>query len=75
MTESRHLLVVTVGVDGVVTAETKGAKGASCLPYIDLLENLLEATTTDSRYTDDFSSAVANPAVQTQGVRDELGQR
>jgi hypothetical protein len=75
MTEPLPYLVVTVGADGIVTAETKGAKGASCLPYIDLLENLLEATTTDSRYTDDFNNTTTTRVAQKQEMPDELGQQ
>ncbi len=48
-------LHVRVGVDGVVTAETRKVTGAACLDYISVLENLLEATTADSAYTANYS--------------------
>ncbi len=48
-------LHVRVGVDGVVTAETRKVAGAACLDYIAVLEDLLEATTTDSAYTADYT--------------------
>ncbi len=51
-------LHVRVGVDGVVTAQTKRVTGAACLDYIAVLEDLLEATTTDSAYTADYTRTV-----------------
>ncbi len=51
-------LHVRVGVDGVVTAETRKVTGVACLDYIAVLEDLLEATTTDSAYTVDYTRTV-----------------
>lgn len=67
----REQIVVTVTRDGVITAETRGIKGAACLDYIEVLEDLLAAQTTSSAFTDDY--------LQTTTERDdasnELEQR
>lgn len=52
-------ITVRVGRDGQITAETQGIKGKACLPYIALLENMLEAETVDSDYTSDFYDAAS----------------
>ncbi len=46
---------VTVGPDGVVSAKTHGLLGDTCLDYIAVLEDLLEARTATSEYTDDYT--------------------
>lgn len=67
-------IIVTIASDGTVTAETKGLQGAACLPYIDVLEQLLEASTVDSRYTPDFDRVQQRSTVMEFGEeRDELG--
>lgn len=48
-------IVVTVGPDGLVSAETQGLLGPACLDYIAVLEDLLDATTVESAYTADYS--------------------
>lgn len=48
-------LIVTVGPDGAVAAETKNIFGSDCLDYITLLEDLLEAETVSSSYTADYA--------------------
>lgn len=45
---------VVVDAEGRVTATTHNTAGDQCLPYIQVLEQLLEATTVDSAYTPDF---------------------
>ncbi|MFC9996852.1 DUF2997 domain-containing protein [Nocardia sp. NPDC127526] len=47
-------ITVTIAADGQVSAQTHDTVGAQCLPYIQVLENLLEATTIDSEYTGDW---------------------
>lgn len=49
-----HRLEITVRRDGSIAATTHDVTGAACLDYIALLEDLLEAETVTSRYTDDF---------------------
>lgn len=48
-------LIVQLRADGSVAAETFGMYGDECLPYINALEDLLEATTTTSSFTDDYN--------------------
>lgn len=48
-------LIVQVRPDGTVHAETIGMYGNECLDYIAELENLLEAETTSSSFTDAYS--------------------
>lgn len=57
-------LVVRLKPDGTVDAETFGMTGPECLDYVQILENLLEATTVDSQFTADYS------AVATQDSTD-----
>lgn len=40
--------------DGTIQAETKGIKGKKCLDYIKILEEILEAKTTDSDRTPEY---------------------
>lgn len=53
MAEQKRL-VVQVRADGSVHAETFGMYGQECLDHITALEDLLEATTTSSSYTEDY---------------------
>ena len=40
--------------DGTVEAVTNGIKGAECTSYIPILEDLLQAKTENSNYTDEY---------------------
>lgn len=40
--------------DGTIQAETQGIKGKKCMDYIKILEELLEAKTTDSDRTPEY---------------------
>lgn len=64
-------LVVRIGIDGSVIAETRNVTGTACLDYIGLLEDVLQATTTESAYTADYTRS-STTAVEV--VHDELGQ-
>jgi hypothetical protein len=64
-------LVVTIGVNGSVTAETQDVLGARCLDYISILEDLLEAETVASRYTADY--ARNGVGVVNEEAQNELG--
>ncbi len=75
MTERARITVV-VGPDGRIRAETHGVTGAQCLPYVAVLEDLLEATTVDSAYTADWtvsSTQVTEPDVATVRADDVAG--
>lgn len=67
---SRVRIEVVVAPDGSVTATTHNTRGTDCLPYIQVLEDLLDATTVDSAYTDDWSRTVATSVPDTAVVRD-----
>lgn len=47
-------LKIRIREDGAIHAETIGIKGEACLAYIQLLENLLEAKTTESSFTNEY---------------------
>jgi hypothetical protein len=65
-------VVVRVGADGTVSAETHGITGPACLDQIAVLEELLEARTESSAFTADHDRSSAAVA---QEVRDELRQQ
>lgn len=74
MTQKR--IAVRVAPDGTVTAETIGFKGAACLDSVGLLEDLLEATAVDSRFTRDYdaiaeASPVRTAVDETETVHDQ----
>lgn len=45
---------VTIGPDGSVSARTVDVTGQACLPYIALLEQLLDARTVQSAFTPEY---------------------
>ncbi|WP_233225570.1 DUF2997 domain-containing protein [Amycolatopsis sp. CA-126428] len=47
-------MTVTIGKDGSISAETHGVTGSKCLDYIPLLEDLLDAETVTSEFTEDY---------------------
>jgi hypothetical protein len=49
-------IVVTINRDGSIKAETLGIKGKTCLDYVPLLEELLEAETVQSEFTADYQA-------------------
>ncbi|MGC7095135.1 DUF2997 domain-containing protein [Amycolatopsis lurida] len=60
---------MTVGRDGSISAETHGVTGSKCLDYIPLLEDLLDAETVSSEFTEDYRRTTAvqdNQANQQQ---------
>jgi len=65
-------IVVRIRSDGSVEAETKGLKGAECLPWIGELERLTDAVTVDSRYTREFYEHAGQATAQE--VADVLEQ-
>ena len=64
-------IIVRIGADGTVDAETVGMYGAECLDYFAALEDLLAATTQSSSYTDDYHRTGAATAVRG-GVEDTI---
>ncbi|WP_370949569.1 DUF2997 domain-containing protein [Amycolatopsis sp. cg5] len=49
-----HRVTVTIGRDGSISAETHGVTGSKCLDYIPLLEDMLDAETVTSEFTEDY---------------------
>ena len=67
----REQVVVRVSPDGIVHAETRGIMGPACLDQIQLLEDLLDATTYSSSFTEDYDQV---PVIAQEEVNRELGQ-
>ncbi|WP_104164124.1 DUF2997 domain-containing protein [Cryobacterium sp. N22] len=59
-------LIVQVRPDGTVHAETLGMYGNECLDYIAVLENMLEAETTASSFTDAYAQVAAEQETTAQ---------
>ena len=49
-------IAITINADGSIKAETLGIKGKTCLDYVPLLEELLDAETLESAFTADYQS-------------------
>lgn len=47
-------LTVRILPDGSIQAETRGLKGKSCVKYMRLLEEILEAEVVSSAYTPEY---------------------
>ncbi|QIG44477.1 DUF2997 domain-containing protein [Nocardioides anomalus] len=62
-------IVLNIGVDGAIHAETKGMKGPKCLNSLELLEDLLDAQITQSAFTDEYTQSAT-----TSEVDDGLSQ-
>ncbi|TFD57699.1 DUF2997 domain-containing protein [Cryobacterium suzukii] len=65
-------LIVQVRPDGTVHAETVGLYGNECLDYIAILENMLDAETTTSSFTDAYGQVAATQESTAQnwdGIR------
>lgn len=68
-------LVVQVRRDGSVFAETIGMQGPECLDYIAVLEDLLEADTVESSFTEDYHrSALEQDTIVADEEHDALGR-
>lgn len=72
MSDQREQLVVTITPDGAVVAKTHGIKGNECLDYIALLEDLLEAETTSSAFTSEYTETKQGSTIE---AADELPQQ
>jgi hypothetical protein len=57
-------IVVRVMADGAVHAETKGIAGPRCLDSIELLEDLLDATTLMSSFTPEYTATTSTPTIE-----------
>jgi hypothetical protein len=68
---NRARIVVRIGVDGQLSAETQGVTGQKCLDYIAILEDLLDAETVSSTFTDDYAKQTDHTTTE---VTNELPQ-
>ncbi|KPB03422.1 DUF2997 domain-containing protein [Bacillus sp. CHD6a] len=59
-------IIIEITQDGKILAETLGVKGKECLTYITLLEELLEAETIDSSYTEEFHETEVHITQETK---------
>jgi hypothetical protein len=50
-------IAVTINRDGSIKAETLGILGKTCLDYVPLLEELLEAETVQSAFTAEYQAS------------------
>jgi hypothetical protein len=72
---SARRIIVTLGRDGTVRAETSGIPGVACLEAIPLLEDLLDAETIDSSLTTDYYAVEASTnEPQRQELSTEEGE-
>jgi hypothetical protein len=65
-------IIVRIGRDGTISAETKGMRGQRCLDSIQVLEDLLDAETVSSAFTNEYYTATES---QEDELGDELEQR
>lgn len=63
---SDEQIIVRIGPDGAVQAETKGIKGPRCLDSVELLENLLEARTISSAFTPEYHEQTTQDATYAE---------
>ena len=59
MTSESRQIRVSVAADGTISAETLGFTGPSCLDQVAVLEDLLDAVTTSSEFTEDYGRVSA----------------
>ncbi len=64
-------IVIHIGVDGSVRAETVGIKGPRCLESIELLEAMLDAETASSTFTHEYADTTTR---HTHEARNDLSQ-
>jgi hypothetical protein len=65
-------IAVTINRDGSIKAETLGIKGKTCLDYVPLLEELLDAETLQSAFTADYQAVDEQlPEAATETVREQ----
>jgi hypothetical protein len=59
---------LTIYPDGKIQAEIKGVKGKKCTDYIKVLEEMLDAATTESAFTPE---AFEPEIIQTEAVQQQ----
>ncbi|MBR2175645.1 MAG: DUF2997 domain-containing protein [Clostridia bacterium] len=51
---SQKQIIIRIGKDGTIKAETKNIKGKKCLGYLTAVEALTQARTVDSEFTSEY---------------------
>ncbi|MCA1844931.1 MAG: DUF2997 domain-containing protein [Actinobacteria bacterium] len=65
-------IAITINRDGSIKAETLGIKGKTCLDYVPLLEELLDAETAQSAFTSDYHDVDEQlPETDTETVSEQ----
>ncbi|MCM3409694.1 DUF2997 domain-containing protein [Metabacillus litoralis] len=59
---------IKITEDGNIFAETVGIKGKECLQYIELLEELLDAESIDSKFTQEYYEADIQTIYQNKQI-------
>ena len=59
MSDARQRIHLIIRDDGSISAKTENIFGEDCLLKIDVLENMLDALTVDSNFTDDYSKNIS----------------
>ena len=59
---------IKITEDGNIFAETVGIKGKECLQYIELLEELLDAESIDSIFTQEYYEADIQTIYQNKQI-------
>ena len=54
MTVGKKQLQIKIGPDGLIEAKTLGIKGQTCVDYLPLLEEMLDAKAVKSEYTEEY---------------------
>ena len=65
----RKQMLVRLYPDGRIDAETKGVKGQSCLKFMALLEQMMQASVVDSEFTKEFYEVETEVAQVTEEVQ------
>jgi hypothetical protein len=66
MNSPRQRIHLIIRDDGSISAKTENVFGEDCLPKIDVLEDMLEALTVDSSFTDDYLKNVSHSEVTSR---------
>ena len=64
-------IAVTINRDGSIKAETLGIKGKTCLDYVPVLEELLDAETLQSAFTADYQAGEVYLSPPTTTVNEQ----
>jgi len=67
-------LEVRIHPDGTIEAKTSGVKGRECTDYLSLIEELLEARTIESSFTNEYyQTELVNESVTQRSIETRVG--